>query len=278
MGAARRAAEELTASTPFLPIQIHRLQSPFLMRNPVACVSCRSAKQKCIHNDAPPCDRCRQSGRAALCEFPPPGTSAIHRRPKRPRPSEETPGATPPGASAAATPLYRRNDAHLPSPTNAAPPLSPSAASSLLDGLDPFDLLTDEVKNSYLRCSYKWSFHHTPTLLLRIRDRTLEIYLAWAILALAVRYAEHVELTILCTDVYAVDSSKTLRLASVRRQRPAMPTPHEHASSSRATSRRRASAASKHCSCSRGTTGALAMDDGRGFTWEWPYDSSRSWT
>ena len=76
------------------------------------------------------------------------------------------------------------------SPTNAAAQaLSPSAASSLLDGLDPFDLLTDEVKNSYLRCSYKWSFHHTPTLLLRIRDRTLEPWMAWAMLALAIRYA-----------------------------------------------------------------------------------------
>lgn len=75
---------------------------------------------------------------------------------------------------------------HMPngfSPTNAA---SPSAA-SLLEGLDPFELLTDEVKNSYLRCSYKWSFHHTPTLLLRIRDRTLEPWMAWAMLALAIR-------------------------------------------------------------------------------------------
>ena len=126
-----------------------------------------------------------------MCEFPPPGTSAIHRKPKRPRPSEETSGATPPGASAGATPLYRRNDAPLPSPLAERPPLSPSAASSLLDRLDPFDLLTDEVKNSYLRCSYKWSFHHTPTLLLRIRDRTLEPYLVWALLALAVRYADY---------------------------------------------------------------------------------------
>lgn len=166
------------------------------MRNPVACVSCRSAKQKCIHNDAPPCDRCRQAGRAALCQFPPPGTSAIHRKPKRPRPSDETPGANSPGTagSTAATP-YRR-DAHLPSPTNAAP-LSPTAASSLLDSLDPVDLLTDEVKNSYLRCSYKWSFHHTPTLLLRIRDRTLEPYLVWALLALAVRYADPVHADII---------------------------------------------------------------------------------
>lgn len=57
----------------------------------------------------------------------------------------------------------------------------------MLEGLDPFELLTDEVKNSYLRCSYKWSFHHTPTLLLRIRDRTLEPWMAWAMLALAIR-------------------------------------------------------------------------------------------
>lgn len=178
------------------------------MRNPVACVSCRSAKQKCIHNDAPPCDRCRQSGRAALCQFPPPGTSAIHRRPKRPRPSEETSGATPPGASTTTTAAspYRQRDAHLPSPTNAAP-LSPSAASALLDGLDPFDLLTDEVKNSYLRCSYKWSFHHTPTLLLRIRDRTLELYLVWALLALAVRYADRLQQpTLLILDGRRADS------------------------------------------------------------------------
>jgi hypothetical protein len=59
--------------------------------------------------------------------------------------------------------------------------VSPNAAAlSMLEHLDPFDLLTDEVKNSYLRCSYKWSFHHTPTLLLRIRDRTLEPWMVWA--------------------------------------------------------------------------------------------------
>ncbi|KAF2848611.1 hypothetical protein T440DRAFT_400940 [Plenodomus tracheiphilus IPT5] len=186
------------------------------MRNPVACVSCRSAKQKCIHDDAPPCDRCRQSGRAAQCQFPAPGTSAIHRRPKRPRPLSDGGGerdaatATPPShatnatsTSSATAPavashkaLYRRNDAAVPtglSPSAAAYALSPNAASSpqlLLDGVDPFDLLTDEVKNSYLRCSYKWSFHHTPTLLLRIRDRTLEPWMVWAMLALAIRFVK----------------------------------------------------------------------------------------
>lgn len=165
------------------------------MRNPVACISCRSAKQKCIHEDHPPCDRCKATGRAELCQFPAPGTSAIHRKPKRPRPSEDASETPPsntadPSAVAPQQALYRR---HMPtgfSPTNAAAqPLSPSAASSLLETLDPFDLITDEVKNSYLRCSYKWSFHHTPTLLLQIRDRTLEPWLAWAMLALAIRYA-----------------------------------------------------------------------------------------
>lgn len=72
-------------------------------------------------------------------------------------------------------------------PTAAASALSPAAAASLLDSRDPFELLTDEVVNSYLRCSYKWSFHHTPTLLLRIRDRSLEPWTVWAMLALAVR-------------------------------------------------------------------------------------------
>ena len=120
-----------------------------------------------------------------------PGTSAIHRKPKRPRPSEDA-GETPTSNNSSTTvvaPHQGRNDAHLPNGNNAAQQASPNTASSLLDGLDPFELLTDEVKNSYLRCSYKWSFHHTPTLLRRIRDRTLEPWMAWAILALAIRYA-----------------------------------------------------------------------------------------
>jgi hypothetical protein len=180
-----------------IPIQCRSIRK---MRNPVACVSCRTAKQRCLNNqDGQPCERCKASGRSDLCEYPPPGTSAIHRKPKRPRPSEDA-GDTPPGtrehaanSSISQQGLYRRHDAGVPNgfsgqvPTNAA--ASPNAASlSLLDGLDPFDLLTDEVKNSYLRCSYKWSFHHTPTLLLKIRDRTLESWMVWAMLALAIRY------------------------------------------------------------------------------------------
>lgn len=57
-----------------------------------------------------------------------------------------------------------------------------------LEEVDPFTLLTDDVKNSYLRCSYKWSFHHTPTLLRQMRDRTLEPWMAWTILALTIRF------------------------------------------------------------------------------------------
>lgn len=180
------------------PIQCRSISK---MRNPVACTSCRTAKQRCLNNqDGQPCERCKTSGRSDLCEYPPPGTSAIHRKPKRPRPSEDagdSPLGTRDAAANSATPqqggVFRRHDTGVPNgfsgqvPTNAA--ASPTAALlSLLDGLDPFDLLTDEVKNSYLRCSYKWSFHHTPTLLLKIRDRTLEPWMAWAMLALAIRY------------------------------------------------------------------------------------------
>jgi hypothetical protein len=183
------------------------------MRNPVACIACRTAKQRCHNNqDGLPCERCKSKA-GSECAYPPPGTSAIHRKPKRPRPSDGGTADTPPGTGhtdgsrppagaiiSGATPpqaLFRRQDVGVPSgfsglhhtPPSAA--LSPNAASpTLLEGVDPFDLLTDEVKNSYLRCSYKWSFHHTPTLLLRIRDRTLEPWLAWAIIALAIRYAD----------------------------------------------------------------------------------------
>ncbi|KAF2870387.1 fungal-specific transcription factor domain-containing protein [Massariosphaeria phaeospora] len=163
------------------------------MRNPVACVSCRSAKQKCIHNDSPPCDRCKAGGRAEQCEFPAPGTSSFHRRPKRPR---EDSGSTPPSSGGHAVsqppPTYRRSEAPTAALSPAAPPQhgSPISTASLLDGVDPFDLLTDEVINSYLRCSYKWSFHHTPTLLERIRDRSLETWMVWAMLALAIRFVK----------------------------------------------------------------------------------------
>ncbi|OCK75814.1 hypothetical protein K432DRAFT_307718 [Lepidopterella palustris CBS 459.81] len=155
------------------------------MRNPVACVACRSAKQKCIHNDSPPCERCKTTLRAESCQFPPPGTSSFHRQPKRPR--RDSPQASNSTPQSLQSP-NRRGDTSISANALVQPLLSPSAVQ--VSDLDPYDLLTDEVKNSYLRCSYKWSFHHTPTLLLRIRDRTLESWVAWAILALAIRFVK----------------------------------------------------------------------------------------
>jgi hypothetical protein len=56
-----------------------------------------------------------------------------------------------------------------------------------LDEVDKWALITDEVKNSFLRCSYKWCFFHVPSLLVRIRERTVEEWVIWSILALSVR-------------------------------------------------------------------------------------------
>jgi hypothetical protein len=56
-----------------------------------------------------------------------------------------------------------------------------------LSDTDPYDLFTDDVKNSYLRCAYKWSFSHIPTLLADVRNRRLDLGVMWAILALAIR-------------------------------------------------------------------------------------------
>ncbi|KAK3044789.1 hypothetical protein LTS18_000352, partial [Coniosporium uncinatum] len=59
-----------------------------------------------------------------------------------------------------------------------------------LSRANPFELFTDEVKNSYLRCSYKWSFHHIPSLLIRVRKGELESWVIWAILALSIRFSD----------------------------------------------------------------------------------------
>jgi hypothetical protein len=56
-----------------------------------------------------------------------------------------------------------------------------------LSRTSPYDLFDDEVKNSYLRCSYKWSFHHIPTLLKDVRNENMDPGVMWAILALAIR-------------------------------------------------------------------------------------------
>jgi hypothetical protein len=67
--------------------------------------------------------------------------------------------------------------------------MAEAAKTRSLATTDPFGFLTDEVKNSYLRCSYKWSFHHIPNLLIAIRERRLDPLLVWAMLAITVRYS-----------------------------------------------------------------------------------------
>lgn len=116
---------------------------------------------QCIHSGGPPCTRCRDRGDE--CVFPPKGTSFIFRRSRLERHRDEV------GAGAGG-----RADSEIIRAGNLAT-------------TDPFGFLTDEVKNSYLRCSYKWSFHHIPNLLIAIRERRLDPLLVWAMLAITVR-------------------------------------------------------------------------------------------
>ncbi|KAF4495975.1 general repressor of transcription [Fusarium agapanthi] len=118
----------------------------------------------CIHSGGPPCTRCRDRGDE--CVFPPKGTSFIFRRSRLERHRDEV------GAGAG-----NRADSELIRAGNLAT-------------TDPFGFLTDEVKNSYLRCSYKWSFHHIPNLLIAIRERRLDPLLVWAMLAITVRFSQ----------------------------------------------------------------------------------------
>ncbi|KAG7411331.1 hypothetical protein LZL87_012117 [Fusarium oxysporum] len=119
---------------------------------------------QCIHSGGPPCTRCRDRGDE--CVFPPKGTSFIFRRSRLERHRDEV------GAGAGT-----RADSELIRAGNLAT-------------TDPFGFLTDEVKNSYLRCSYKWSFHHIPNLFIAIRERRLDPLLVWAMLAITVRFSQ----------------------------------------------------------------------------------------
>ncbi|KAH7159578.1 fungal-specific transcription factor domain-containing protein [Dactylonectria estremocensis] len=144
------------------------------MKKSIACGACRSSKRKCIHSGGPPCTRCRDRGDE--CIFPPKGTSFIFRRP---RPDRTRDAGDPSGLAGAMSQLHGpRPDEWLESRTKN------------LAGVDPFEYLTDEVKNSYLRCSYKWSFHHIPNLFIGIRERSLDQLLIWAMLAITVRFSQ----------------------------------------------------------------------------------------
>ncbi|KAM0208195.1 hypothetical protein ACHAQI_007206 [Fusarium lateritium] len=140
------------------------------MKKSIACGACRSSKRKCIHSGGPPCTRCRDRGDE--CIFPPKGTSFIFRRSRLERHAAE-----------------RDRDRDM-SDAPSGSDMAEAARARSLATTDPFGFLTDEVKNSYLRCSYKWSFHHIPNLLIAIRERRLDPLLIWAMLAITVRFSQ----------------------------------------------------------------------------------------
>ncbi|KAF5018107.1 hypothetical protein F66182_9926 [Fusarium sp. NRRL 66182] len=145
-----------------------------VMKKSIACGACRSSKRKCIHSGGPPCTRCRDRGDA--CVFPPKGTSFIFRRSRLERHAAEH--------------GRNRDTDGIGSGARPDSEMLEAARSRSLATTDPFGFLTDEVKNSYLRCSYKWSFHHIPNLLIAIRERSLDPLLVWAMLAISVRFSQ----------------------------------------------------------------------------------------
>ncbi|OQV08122.1 Fungal specific transcription factor domain-containing protein isoform 2 [Cladophialophora immunda] len=155
-------------------------------RNAIACVPCRTAKLRCSHHNQAPCDRCRSAGRAASCYFPQKWTSALHRQPKKPRRAVHV--------------QQPRKDSGLGASESFIPAGEQPGRLDPTEGLDtlpaekvptdgPLRWFTKDVQQCYLRCTYKWSFHHKPRLLQQIRDGTLDTALAWAMLTLASRYS-----------------------------------------------------------------------------------------
>ncbi|KAH7317081.1 fungal-specific transcription factor domain-containing protein [Stachybotrys elegans] len=141
------------------------------MKKSIACAECRSSKRKCIHAGSPPCDRCLQRGDE--CVFP---RKYGSREPRRSIPSR-------PGAATVGSASDTRD-----SLVTAPSPLQASYASPPVDE-SPFPYFTDEVKACYVRCAYKWSFHHIPSLLVGLHENSLDVALCWAILALSVRFS-----------------------------------------------------------------------------------------
>ncbi|KIX95462.1 uncharacterized protein Z520_08979 [Fonsecaea multimorphosa CBS 102226] len=155
-------------------------------RNTIACVPCRTTKLRCSHRNQAPCDRCYSAGRAASCYFPKKWTSALHRQPKKPRHAihAHQPGKDSGLDALASSASIDERPVQL-GPIEELNSLSAETFSP--DG--PLRWLTKDVQQCYLRCTYKWSFHHKPRLLQQIRDGTIDSALAWAILTLASRYS-----------------------------------------------------------------------------------------
>ncbi|KAI9151985.1 transcriptional regulatory protein [Paramyrothecium foliicola] len=142
------------------------------MKKSIACGACRTSKRRCIHSGQPPCFRCKERGEE--CIFPPKGTSFIFRRTRLERQSRPSSNDSGPA----------------PSSSIAIRSAGENATGPNLQDTNPFEYMTDEVKNSYLRCSYKWSFHHIPSLLNEILRGSLDAPLVWAMLAISVRFSQ----------------------------------------------------------------------------------------
>ncbi|CAG9953271.1 unnamed protein product [Clonostachys rosea f. rosea IK726] len=144
------------------------------MKKSIACTACRASKRKCINTGEPPCDRCK--GRGDECIFP----SHAHASGLSSQRARAGRREYPIGSPLSLARIKLQDSA----------PATPSS-SALAAPLDnPYSYLTDEVKSCYVRCAYKWSFHHTPSLLSSIHRQTLDHCLAWAILAIAVRFSQ----------------------------------------------------------------------------------------
>ncbi|KAI9710713.1 MAG: hypothetical protein M1820_002546 [Bogoriella megaspora] len=128
--------------------------------------------------------------RGATCVFPPKGTCYSFRKGKRTADGQikgdtRHQDLSPEDLNGATLPTTNPQLA-------AGSDISQSPASRAADDIwknDPFAFFTADVKENFLRCSYKWSFHHFPHLLIEIRNRTLDTALAWAILAVAIRFS-----------------------------------------------------------------------------------------
>ncbi|OPB46492.1 Zn2Cys6 transcriptional regulator [Trichoderma guizhouense] len=154
------------------------------MKKSIACGACRTSKRRCIHSGGPPCIRCKERGDE--CIFPPKGTSFIFRRSRLERQARAQSSALPTDTNITASLL----SASAGPPRGNAEDADEQPKVNLWE-IDPLDYVTDEVKESYLRCSYKWSFHHMPTFFASIRNKTLDRSVAWAMLAITVRFSQH---------------------------------------------------------------------------------------
>lgn len=136
-----------------------------------------------MYTNVPPCNRCKKKDQACLFSETRPSHLYHQRRTDRATHGETANNST----------LLAQGETARPSSRAIVTPrkhLELNHAQGAIRDLSlrsPYDFFTDEVKNNFLRCSYKWSFYHVPTLLRRVHERNVEEQIMWAILALAIR-------------------------------------------------------------------------------------------